>query len=155
MLVNRSKEEIVHVEDEMKRFHCGLKNAEKKLEEQFENLLKSEDVFMRGKAFIMQSELKRIRRLLLSCHWVSAFETSPHSMSFDDIDETDDNDSESEVDGYDYEGKVIEEEVEYKEGESSDEKEENVYEDSELECNLDESTELDQFINFQFHRLDD
>ena len=33
MLVNRSKEEIVHVEDEMKRFHCGLKNAEKKLEE--------------------------------------------------------------------------------------------------------------------------
>ena len=85
MLAARSKEEIVYVEEEMQRFHSGLKNAEKKLEEEFERLVKSEDLFTRGKAFIMQSNIKRIQRLLLDCQSFSPCETIPRSNCFDDM----------------------------------------------------------------------
>jgi hypothetical protein len=43
MLAARSKEEIVQVEEEMKRFHCGLMDAKKKLEEQSKNLVQFDD----------------------------------------------------------------------------------------------------------------
>jgi hypothetical protein len=68
MLAARSKEEIVQVEKEiMKRFHCGLMDAKKKLEEQSENHVQFDDLFIHVKTFIMRSEIRRINRLLQDC----------------------------------------------------------------------------------------
>jgi hypothetical protein len=102
----RSKEEIMQVEEEMKRFNCGLMDAKKKLEKQSENLVQFDDIFVRGKAFIMRSEISRINRLLQDCHWVPC-DISPHSNSFAtpvvidrNIDEIDDWASENDCDDF-------------------------------------------------------
>jgi hypothetical protein len=153
MLAARSKEEIVQVEEEMKRFHCGLMDAKKKLEEQSKNLVQFEDLFVRGKAFIMRSEIRRIIRLLNDCHWVPV-DTSPHSNSFATpvvSDEIDDWASESENDCDDDDEKSIQDELEDREGENRNEEIESELEDSEGECEIDgDHTELDSIIDFQF-----
>jgi hypothetical protein len=157
MLATRSKEEIVQVEEEMKRFHCGLMDAKKKLEEQSENLLEFDDLFVRGKAFIMRSEIRRINGLLQDCHWVPC-NTSPHSNIFatpvvidKNIDEIDDWASESENDCDDYDEKSIQDELEDREWENRNEEIESELEDSEEECEIEgDHTELDSIIDFQF-----
>ncbi len=156
MLAARSKEEIVQVEEEMKRFHCGLMDAKKKLEEQSENLVQFDDLFVRRKAFIMRSEIRRIIRLLQDCHCVPC-DTSPHSNSFatpvvsdENIDEIDDWASESENDCDDYDEKSIQDELKDREGENRNEEMESELEDSEGECEIDgDHTELDSIIEFQ------
>lgn len=103
----RSKEEIMQVEEEIKRFNCCLMDAKKKLEEQSENLVQFDDIFVRKKAFIMRSEIRRIYRLLQDCHLVPC-DFSPHSNSFAtpvvidrNIYEIDDWASENDCDDYD------------------------------------------------------
>jgi hypothetical protein len=127
MLAARSKEEIVEVEEEMKRFHCGLMDAKKKIEEQSENLLQIDDVFVRGKAFITRSESRRINRLLQHCHWVPC-DTSPISNSFatavkidKNIAEINDWASESDNDCDDDDEKLIQDELDDREGENGNE----------------------------------
>ncbi len=86
MLAARSKE-VVYVDEEIQRFHSGLKNAEKKWEEEFEQLLKSEDLFMQGKAFIVESNIIIIRCLLLDYQLFSSCETTSPAFQFRQIDE--------------------------------------------------------------------
>jgi hypothetical protein len=71
MLADRSKEEICQVKEEMRRFKSGLVNAKRTLDdEEFKKYLDSEDLLLRGKAFLMQSEINRLSRLLHDCnHW--------------------------------------------------------------------------------------
>ena len=78
MLCSRSKEEVLQLQEEMKRFEAGLRSNKEILEEVFEKDHKSENILLRGKAYIMQTEIKRLARLLDDCNvWfrgaVSAF----------------------------------------------------------------------------------
>lgn len=68
MLAGRSKEEVWQLKEEMRRFESGLEAAKEKLEEVFDKDHKSDDFLVRGKAFIIQSEIRRLDRLLDDCN---------------------------------------------------------------------------------------
>ena len=67
MLFIRSKEEVLQLREEMGRYETGLTTIRRKIEDIFQRDHKSDDILVRGKAFIMQSELKRLDRLLNDC----------------------------------------------------------------------------------------
>ncbi len=56
----------------MKELLSGLKSAKQELLEQFESCVNDEDLFIRGKAFCTQPELKRLTRLIEDCENCSA-----------------------------------------------------------------------------------
>lgn len=51
----------------MGRYETGLTTIRRKIGDIFQRDHKSDDILVRGKAFIMQSELKRLDRLLNDC----------------------------------------------------------------------------------------
>ena len=132
MLADRSKEEICQVKEEMRRFKSGLVDAKRTLDEEFKKYLDSEDLLLRGKAFLMQSEINRLSRLLHDWnHWFCEtstdsnsdiaqevgepydhyYETDSESMGEDDVDQ--ETKSEDEVDNSDCESDHDEELLAY------------------------------------------
>lgn len=77
MLAQRSKEDISQVKDEMIKFESGLNDTKPKLEAEFEKHVKSDNVLLWGKAFVMKQKIRGLSRILEDCdHWSSDLTSS-------------------------------------------------------------------------------
>jgi hypothetical protein len=72
MLAQRSKEDISQVKDEMIKFESGLNDSKQKLEAEFEKHIKSGNVLLQGKAFVMKQEIRGLSRILQDCDHCSS-----------------------------------------------------------------------------------